>query len=559
MFALRRYIAAAASFTLALNILMLVSPLHMIQVYDRVLTSGSVDSLLLITLLATALLGVYAIADAGRKRVFTLLGTRFFRRVEQGLFARAMRSADPGREVPAAVGDLATVQKFIAGGGAAPFFDAPYAPLFAALLFFVHPVMGAVGLTGAFVLIGLAVASEVTTRTGTAEIGRKESSAQVFLAGLSRQANAVLSMGMVGRAFQRWQTLVQEGHDGQLVVGERSAVLAAASRGLRQILQVLMLSVGAYYTLRHEVSPGAIIASSIILSRALGPVDHIVGAWPQIVRVREAWAGLTRRLPEGALDRTESLPLPRPEARLTLEGVAIATPGTSEALVGRMSLTLEPGSLMVVVGPSGSGKTSLLQTLSGAWAPMTGTVRLGGSHLHAWDADDRGAHVGYMPQDVELLPGKVWENITRFQPAEPPQIHDAAEKAHCADAIVRLPQGYDTLVGPGGAHISAGQKQGIGLARALFGTPALILLDEPTAHLDLARATGVRKLLESLKTEAHVVVVASHDLRLLEIADYVMSLNAGQATVSTGKDFMKEVVNLRRTRPTPVYATETES
>ncbi|WP_050808282.1 type I secretion system permease/ATPase [Asticcacaulis biprosthecium] len=552
LLALRRYVTAAAGFTLAINLLMLVSPLHMIQVYDRVLTSGSVDTLVLITGLAVVLLLVYAVADAGRKSIFSLLGRRFAERLELPVFASAAASPDAARDVSAAMGSLATVQKFVISGGPAPFFDAPYVPLFALLLFFIHPWLGAIGLAGALILIGLAVVMELTTRMTVEETGRREGLAQAFLAGASRQYSAVAGMGMASAVFRIWQRLKSEASDIQSTSGDRSNLLAAISRSLRQVLQVIMLSAGAYLTLKHEVSPGAIIASSIILSRALAPVDQALGQWAQIVKVREAWNKLVMRLPPEALDASEVTPIPRPEGKLSLEGLSIGVPGGRDPLIARMGLALEPGSLMVVIGANGSGKTSFLQTLTGAWPVHSGIVRLGGRDIHAWAGEDRGRYVGYLPQDVELLPGTVRENIARFSEGEPEPVFEAVRLAGCSEAILRMGKGFDTPVGPGGVHVSAGQRQSIGLARALYGDPVLLVLDEPTAHLDSTRAAAMAGLLRDLKAGGRVMIVATHDLNILNVADQVMNLSGGYASVASGEDYRKSLAEYKRNAGMPI-------
>lgn len=532
---LRVFWVAALMFSVVVNLLLLVTPVYMLQVYDRILTSGSLDTLVLISLMAGGLLLVFAAAESGRRRVFALIGGAFGSRLNGPLFHAGLRTGGPALET--GVGNLARIQGFFVNGLIAPLFDAPFTPFFILLIFFIHPVLGALSLTGAVILIALAVATELSARGCQARARQCETRSNAFLSGLVRQANAIISMGMVSKTERRWRKLKGAALKETLKSSGRTGFLSSLTKSVRQILQVGALGVGALLVLRQEISPGAIIAVSIIMGRALAPIDQLVGSWRQIVDVRAAWQALCVQLQGAPLKQDKATDLPRPTARLTLKELAVACPGSEDPLFSLPTLTLEGGSILLVAGPSGGGKTSFLQTVSGVRKPSHGAVQLGGRAIHDWRPDDRGRYVGYLPQNIELLPGTVVDNISRFAEDEAEEAFRAATAASCHQTILSLTDGYDTLIGPGGAYLSAGQRQLIGVARAVYGGPALMLFDEPTANIDAPSLAGILALLKEMKQAGAVIIVATHDLRLLPIADRVLTLQAGKAVLSDQSDY----------------------
>jgi PrtD family type I secretion system ABC transporter len=553
------YVWAAFAFTVVINILMLVSPVYMLQVYDRVLTSNSVETLIVITIIAVFLLTIYIAAEGGRKRVLANAGQYLGKALDKTTLQAGLNDAKaPPASIVQNVGNLSRVQGFFINATIAPVFDAPFAPFFIAILFWLHPLLGTIGLIGAIILLLTAVLSDRTSRKTVEEAAKRESSAQTLLAHTARQRGAIVSMGMGERAISRWQAKRHDAIDESLQAVNTSNFLGATARSIRQILQVLILGAGAWLVLQQQLSPGAIIAGSIIMGRGLAPIDQAVGIWRQLIRTRQSWRELKTYLeaheadPEAAQDEKVTR-MPRPDPVLRLEEFSVAPPGAQKALLPKMTFELPRGSIVAILGPSGAGKTSFLQTLAGAWEPAHGIARLGNRDLHTWHADDRGRFIGYMPQNVELLTGTVFENIARF--TEPPEedVFQAALQAACHDLILSLPKGYDTPIGEGGMHLSAGQRQSIGLARAFFGTPALMLLDEPTAHLDTNMASALlMRFGELAKIPAAerqtTCFIATHDMRLINAADRVMVIQQGKVALMPKDEYLQKISDFNQKR-----------
>lgn len=552
------FLGIALFFTLILNIIMLVAPMYMLQVYDRVLTSSSVETLIVLTVIAVFLLLIYIAADAGRKRVFAMAG----KSVGEELDAATLRTGlDDAKSPPAAIlenmGNLVRVQGFLVNGTAAPLLDALFVPLFLGILFFVHPILGAVGLVGAIVLLGLAIISNNVSAKSVTEAAKKESAAQATLAHTARQRAAIVSMGIGERAIDRWRTQRHEALNESMQAVNANNFLTALSRSIRQILQIAILGMGAFLALQQQVSPGAIIAGSIIMGRGLAPIDQAVAIWRVLLQTLQSRRDLKDYLENSsstiAYAEGNVTAMPRPAPALKLEEFSVAAPGADKALLPHFSVELSRGSIVALLGPSGAGKTSLLQTLAGAWGPHSGTARLGGRDIHTWQADDRGRFVGYLPQDVELLTGTVFENIARFTEADPDDVFEAARKAGCHEMILSLPHGYDTPIGERGSHLSAGQRQSIGLARAFFGSPAMLLLDEPTAHLDMNMVGNLMQQFAEIartpKAERDCTyVIATHDLRLINAADQIMVIQNRQVALMPRDEYLKKVSDLNQRR-----------
>ncbi|WP_339743925.1 ATP-binding cassette domain-containing protein [uncultured Maricaulis sp.] len=535
---LKPYAAALAGFSLASNLLLLVSPFYMLQVYDRILSSGSTDTLIWLTALAVMLLSVYGASEAARRRICALAGVEIENFLVPKIFAK-FEAGTGGK--PALSQDLALagrVQGVFQAGSVLPFADLPFAPIFLIALFLVHPFLGVLGLVGAAIVFGVAVMAELTTRDASKYSQTAMNGATEMAAGLERQHSAMVAMGLVRPAFSKWQAAKLAGQTFALEASKADGKFTAISRSARQVLQIFVLGGGAALALTHDISPGSIVASSILLARALGPIDQIVGGWRSSILAWRAWAQLQARL-EDIDEQAVFTPLPRPAANLVLERLSVVVPGAREPLIHPFSFSAKGGQLIALAGGNGAGKTTLLQTLSGAWLPGSGAARLGGCNLHEWRSADRGRYVGYVPQDVELLPATIAENIGRLGATTPEAVFHAAKTAGAHEMIVTLPDGYDTRIGPGGAHLSAGQRQMIGLARALFGNPVLLLLDEPTANLDAAAAPQLIKALVEAAERGAVVIVSSHDRRLIERATTVMLVRNGSILAATAEQYLK--------------------
>jgi len=400
-------------FSLAINLLMMVSPLYMLQVYDRVLTSGSTDTLIWISGIALFLLMIYAAAEAGRRRICNLAGEA----LEEKLSARIFADFETGNTQQSKLTEnlmvLGRLRSLFQNQTVIPFFDLPYAPFFLLIMFLIHPVIGFIGLGGGALVFFVAVLAEFTSRR-TNELS-SAASAQAFhvASGLSRQRSAMISMGLSQNVLVKWKEAKDAARELNMKAGAREGGFSSVAKAARQILQILVLGGGAALAINQQVSPGAIVAGSIIMSRALAPIDQIVGSWRSVAMARTAWNQL--QYLESETDTPADItPLPRPAASLTISRLSVATPDSGTEVVRPFSLKIEGGSFYALVGAIGSGKTTLLQTLAAAWTPHSGTVSLGGRDIHKWASEDRGQYFGYVPQDVELMPGTIAQNIARL-------------------------------------------------------------------------------------------------------------------------------------------------
>lgn len=556
---LRPYLVAAAGFSVALNILALVSPIYMLQVYDRVLTTGSLETLILLSAIAVFLLVIFLFAEAGRRRVLA----RAAQALSDGMARETLDVGfhDPRRspaEILQTMTSLNRLQGALHQGLPAPLLDLPFVPAFLLIMFLVHPVVGLIATGGAVALVLLALLTEALTKEPLAEANEAENAAEQELRQLVRQRGAIAGMGMGQQAMGRWFSLRQEGVEQTLGAGTPATFLGAATRSLRMILQVAVLGGGAWLAIRGDVSPGAIIASSIIMGRALAPIDQTVNAWRQIVGVRRSlnelseWTSAARA--QGALKAT---PMPPPEPQLHLEELEVSPPGGDRALLQPIDHQFPHGQMVALVGPSGAGKTSILQTVASAWSPHAGSVRLGGRDFAHWPLEDRGRSIGYLPQHVELLRGTIRENITRFTDAPNEKLYAAARMAGCERLIERM-GGYDVEIGESGRVLSAGQRQAIGLARAFFGNPPLLILDEPTAHLDAEmQRSFYQTIFDAAQRPAQertfTALIATHDFNLIRVVNDVWLLNGRQHHLSDSKAYVARVQERQRqARPTGV-------
>ncbi len=541
----RRVWGGVAVFSAVLNLLMLAVPLYMMQVYDRVLTTGSVDTLLALTTLVAATLMVFGLLEASRGRVLTRAGAWLDRELGSPVLAGGVAAALRAGGGVSAQGlrDLATVRGYLGGPGVLPLFDAPWAPVFLGIVFLVHPVLGWIGLAGALVLFGCAVLNDLATRKKLTEANGAAVRSLNAADAAIRNADAIAAMGMLPALARRWGEAGGRGLDLQTAASDASGIISALAKVVRFGLQVAMLGVGAWLVLGHEMTPGGMIAAAVILARGLAPLEQLITSWRALVGARTAWRRL-RELTDGGRDRGEGTALPRPVGRVAVEKVGYVPPGMREPVLRQVSLRLDPGDALGIVGPSGAGKTTLVRLLVGSLTPTAGHVRLDGADVTAWPDPDRGRHVGYLPQTVELFAGTVRDNIARLGEAEDEVVVEAARRAGAHEVILALPEGYDTLIGEGGVPISGGQRQRIALARAVFGNPALVVLDEPNAHLD---ADGEQALVEAVVgmcAQGVTVVLIAQRAGVMAQVDKMLVLQAGAATSFGPRE--KVLATLRR-------------
>ena len=542
------YFLPILGFSLVSNILLLVSPLYMLQVYDRILTSGSKDTLIWITIISIFLLAVYAAAETGRRRICSLAAEELEEKLSERVFVEFGKTHDAGGRLPNDLRVLSRIRGFFQNQTVLPFFDLPFAPLFLLVMFMIHPIIGVLGLTGGIILLSVAICAELSTRRTNETASAVNSEAFNLAGGLSRQRSAIVAMGLTDNALAKWRRTKETARELNLKAGAKETGFSSVTKAGRQMLQILILGAGGALAITQQISPGAIVAGSIILGRALGPIDQIVGSWRGIAAARSAWNQIQTAI-ENNDPKVAYTPLPRPEAQLKLDRLSIAIPGSREALIRPFGFEASGGQMIAILGSNGCGKTTLLQTIAGAWTPHSGSVVLGGRDLHAWASEDRGQYIGYVPQDVELLPGTVGENIARMTECEAEDIIEAAKKAGAHDMILSLPQGYETPVGSAGiGSLSAGQRQLIGLARALFGNPVLIILDEPTANLDPSAVYRAISNLNKVAKAGTIILTATHDAKLISATQSVMVIREGGVLTADTKQY------IQASRPKPANA-----
>ena len=527
--ACRRGFVSVGAFSAVINLLMLAPALYMLQVYDRVLASGNHMTLAMLTLMVLGLYAFMGLLEWVRSLVVIRLGAQIDQqlgaRIYDATFDASLRVGRGSSAQP--LNDLTSLRQFATGNALFALFDAPWFPLYLAVLFLFHPWLGWLALGGAALLLALTWANQWLTRAALAEAGQLAIQATQAAGSHLRNAEATEAMGMLARLRQRWQ-----GEHGRFLhlqnrASEQGAAFSAAAKGVRLALQSLMLGLGALLAVDGQITAGMMIAGSILAGRVLAPLDQLINAWKQWSGAQQAYQRLCDLL-RAQPPRASGMSLPAPCGALRVEQLSACAPGSRTPVLAGVSFALEPGQRLVVLGPSGCGKSSLARLLVAAQMPLAGKVRLDGADLQQWDKDALGPHLGYLPQDVQLFAGSIAENIARFAEVEADKVVAAAQMAGVHELILRLPQGYDTRLGEGGAGLSGGQKQRIGLARAVYGLPSLIVLDEPDANLDEAGEQALLAALDRLREQGRTLVLVSHRPALLKGADQLLLLRGGQ-------------------------------
>ena len=518
---------AAALFSLFINLLMLVTPLYMLQLFDRVLGSRSTDTLMVLTVITVLALLTMAGLMVVRGRVLVWIGTWIDRRIGGNVLAAGIEATATGRE-PSVQGlrDVSTARTFLTGSGVFSLMDAPWTPIFIAFVFFLHPLLGWISLIGACVLFVLALVNELATRKLLARSSAASIQSLQQAEAAARNADAVLAMGMAPNLIRRWQRQNIETTTLQARASNRSGAITSVSKFGRLILQIAMLGTGALLVLEGEVTPGVMIAGSILMARALAPVEQAIGMWRSAVAARDAYKRV-RLLLAAKPARATSMPLPAPSGNISVEGLTYIHTGASDPVLRSITFELQAGEAMGLIGPSASGKTTLARLLVGNLTPRAGHARLDGMDMAKWDPVDRGQYVGYLPQDVELFSGTVRENIARMGEDDSVDIIAAAKVAGVHELIMRLPKGYETEIGEDGAALSGGERQRIALARALYGNSKLIVLDEPNASLDSEGEAALVEALQTLRENNVTMVVIAHRPSILRNMDKVLVLRDG--------------------------------
>jgi PrtD family type I secretion system ABC transporter len=523
-----------AGFSCCLNVLYLAAPLYMMQVYDRVMHSRSVPTLMYLTLVVALCYVTYAILDAVRGRVLTGVSDLVEDRLGRALIAHVTTPARSAREQPLAVHiarDLDTVRQFAAGAGALAFIDLPWAPIYLGAIALLHPALGLYAVGAALVLLGLSLASEQAARRPMAEAGRRAARAYQFGEAVTRYADCARTMGMGATLTERWRALRGDMLSAQTRASHRSVMLGAVGKCARMFFQSSILGVGAWLAIHDEVSGGAVFAGSLLLGRTLAPVEAIIGAWRPTLAAKEALNRIgVLTANDGTAARAVTLPAARGE--LFMDGVSWTPAGATRPVVRGVSVRIEPGAALVMVGPSAAGKSTVARL-------MVGAMRLDGADLATWDATQLGGAIGYLPQEVALFPGTIRDNIARFGDAGDDAVVAAAKAACAHEMIVRLPNGYQTMLDDNAMTLSGGQKQRIALARALLDAPRVVVLDEPNANLDSEGEAALTDCVLALKERKCTVVMITHRIGLVRISDYVATMSEGQMTsVQRASEFM---------------------
>ncbi|WP_122466981.1 type I secretion system permease/ATPase [Brevundimonas lutea] len=534
--ACRWHLLAAAGFSALVNILYLAPTLYMMQVYDRVVPTGGIITLVLVTIVVFLALGTLAGLDVIRTRLLVRAGLRLDQQLAGRTLGRAMGSHETSARAGQVMREFDQVRSAIGGQGALAILDAPWTPIYLLFCFLLHPLLGLLTLVGALMLFGLAVLNERSTKTRL--LKAHEASARAYAAQeqVSTRSEVVRALGMRRGLVARQLTARAEATGAQSEAQFTGGRYSGAIKFLRLMLQSLALGLGAYLAVQQQISAGAIIAASVLLSRAVQPIEQLVGAWPGLVQARAAWKSLTD-LYEATGDQDEAHTLlPAPAGRLDLQEVSVRMSDGDTPQLKQVSFALEPGQMLGVIGPSGSGKTTLARVVAGAYRPQLGAVRLDGSEYGQWDPERLARHIGYLPQDSVLFAGTVKDNISRFEGAADPAADQgaidlravtAAKAAEVHDLIQSLPQGYDTPIGPGGRGLSAGQMQRVALARALYGSPRLLVLDEPNSHLDQDGETALMRALKRAAEAGAAIVIVAHRAGVLASADLLLVMNKG--------------------------------
>ncbi|MET4162985.1 ATP-binding cassette subfamily C protein EexD [Marinobacterium sp. MBR-111] len=542
-------------FSMFINLLMLVPAFYMLQVYDRVVTSGSIPTLVMLTLVMILLMvtmgGLEWVRSRIMVRVSTRMDTLLGHRLYDASFKQALASG--GMQASAQpLSDMTGLRQFLTGNGLFAFFDAPWVPIYIAIMFMFHPWFGVMAIIAVIILSTIAVINEKVTSKMLNEANRENMAATQFTSKNLRNAEVVESMGMLGRIRDRWQEKNHKVLALQGIASDRAGILTSLSKTIRLIVQSLVLGLGAYLAVQQEISPGLMIAGSILLGRALAPIDQMIGVWKQFVGARSQYHRLNDILGKIAQE-PERMSLPEPVGAVSAENVMIAPPGTRTPVVKGVTFSVEPGDMVGIIGPSAAGKSTLVRAILGIWPTIGGKMRLDGADIFNWKRDELGPHIGYLPQDIELFDGTISENIARFGEVDSDEVVRAARTAGVHELILQLPEGYDTVIGATGGMLSGGQRQRIGLARALYGNPKLVVLDEPNSNLDDQGEAALAQALEKLRLARVTVFVITHRASVLSQVQKLMVMKEGTILMFGPKDQILADLN-KAAKPLPTTA-----
>lgn len=516
------------AFTAIINMLMLVPSIYMMQVYDRVLASRNDFTLLMLSLMAIGLYALISLLEQIRSMVVIRIGAKMDAYLNQRIYTAAFEQnlKKSGVNAGQALNDLTTIRQFVTGNGMFAFFDAPWFPIYLLVIFLFNFWLGVFALVSTILLVSLAWINELVSRKPLSEANSISVQSTAVATNNLRNAEVIEAMGMLPNMRKRWYAMHEKFLALQAEASQKAATVTAVTKFVQITTQSLILGVAAFLVIKGEVTAGMMIAASILLGRAIGPVQQIIGVWKQWSGVVSAYKRLEELLVTNP-ERTAGMALPKPKGQLTVEAVTAAPPGSQVAILKNVSFGLNVGDVMGLIGPSGSGKSTLARLLVGVWPSAMGKVRLDGADIYQWNKDELGPSIGYLPQDIELFAGTISENIARFGEVDAEKVIAAAQTAGVHDMILRLPEGYNTRIGDGGAGLSGGQKQRIGLARALYDEPALLVLDEPNSNLDDVGEAALTQAVLKLRQAGKTIVLISHRPNIIRVTNKLLMLRDG--------------------------------
>ena len=550
LWSLRGRLFPVILFSFFINLLQLTPTIYMLQLSERVLSSRDETTLIALSLMVLFLYGIFSSLEFVRSQLMVRFGVRVDDALRERVFQTAFSAAlaqgggDPARPLK----DLGELRQFLAGPGLIAFLDAPWIFIFLAMIFLLHPLLGGVALCGAVLLFCMTLLTERLTHKPLSEANQAWTRSSAFASSSLRNAEVVAAMGMMGGLREKWLKEYRGVLGLQAMASDRAASIGSLTRAMRITLQSGILGAGAWLAIQGHVTVGAMFAGSILMGRMFAPVELAIANWKNFVRTREAYARLNALFAAFPV-REKTMALPAPKGAVAVEGLVIGAPGSRTPILRGVGFSVPAGEAVAVIGPSASGKSTLVRALVGVWAPLGGKVRYDGADIATWDKDLLGPHVGYLPQDIELFDGTIAENIARFGAPDPERVIAAATKAGLHELFLRFPKGYDTVIGETGGILSAGQRQRIGLARALYGDPTLLVLDEPNSNLDDAGDTALIKALSEAKKEGRTIFVVTHRTNIVGVVDKILVLKDGQVASFGPRD--KVLAELRGPKPGP--------
>lgn len=560
IWALRRPFYVVGGFSFLINMLMLTPTFYMLQMYDRVLGSRNEMTLYMITLITVGLFILLSGLEFVRSRILVRVGAQFDADLNSRVFNSAFETnlRSNGANAGQSLSDLTNVRQFITGNGLFAFFDAPWFPIYLAILFVLHPMLGWFSIVGAIISVTLTLINEWSTKGPLSEANKVAISSNNYATNSLRNAEVIEAMGMVDNLRNRWYTRYKDLLALQTIASDRAGTISAFSKFSRMTQQSLILGLGAYLVIKGQMSPGGMIAGSILMGRALAPLDLLIASWKHLISARGAFDRLEKML-NAFPAREKTMPLPAPDGNLSVEAVAAAAPGATTLILKGVSFAMAAGEAVAIIGPSAAGKSTLARLLVGVWPAVQGKVRLDGADVFAWNKLELGPHIGYLPQDVELFEGTIAENIARFGQIDHEKVIAAAQLTGVHDMILHFPQGYDTPIGVGGGFLSGGQRQRIALARAVYGQPSLIVLDEPNANLDDVGEAALIKAIAALRAAGSTVVLVTHRTNIISSVDKILLLRDGQVAAFGPRDQVIAALaqTARANAPTAATATAT--